>query len=157
MARLAPDGPVFTGGTHAGNPLSVAAAHAVLDEIQRRPEMYSEMAALAAKLADGLRAIFAELSLPYDVLQLESIVDFKFRPGRRVQNYREAAEADGRLFAQYYHAMRERGILLPPSQNEVMFLSTEHRREHIDQTLVAARESLRAVTGKDRNALTKRS
>ena len=143
MALLAPDGPVFTGGTHAGHPFAVAAAHAVLDELISDATLYPRLDAMARYLADGLRGIFAELELPYTVRQLESIVDFKFRPGPAVRNYVEASQADAQRFARYYHAMRERGILLAPSQNEVMFLSTEHTRAHIDETLAAAGEALR--------------
>jgi glutamate-1-semialdehyde 2,1-aminomutase len=146
MALLAPNGPVFTGGTHAGNPLSVAAAHAVLDELEQQPERFSYMEALAKQLADGLRDIFRKLELPYTVLQLESIVDFKFRAGDRVKNYREASEANSQLYARYYHEMRNRGILLAPSQNEVMFVSTEHTEADIKATLHAARASLETFT-----------
>jgi glutamate-1-semialdehyde aminotransferase len=33
--------------------------------------------------------------------------------------------------------MRERGVLLAPSQNEVMFLSTEHSDADVEATIVA--------------------
>jgi glutamate-1-semialdehyde aminotransferase len=38
--------------------------------------------------------------------------------------------------------MFDRGILLPPSQNEVMFVSTAHVAEDIGETLTAIRASL---------------
>lgn len=142
MAMLAPDGPVFTGGTHAGNPFSVAMAHRVLDLIEMHPEYYDQMAWLAARLADGIRSIFERRDLPYSVTQLESIVDFKFRPGPPNQNYDDARAANSERYARYYHAMRDRGVLLPPSQNEVMFLSTAHTVADIDETLTAIDESL---------------
>lgn len=142
MRCLAPDGPVFAGGTHAGHPLAVAAGHAVLDELEQRPQLYREMAIRAERLAEGLRAVFARNDLPYTVVQLESIVDFKFRAGPAIRNYDEAKQADASRFARYYHEMRERGILLAPSYNEVMFLSTEHTDAHIDETIAAADASL---------------
>jgi glutamate-1-semialdehyde 2,1-aminomutase len=142
MRLLAPDGPVFTGGTHAGNPLAVAAGHAVLDELEESPEGYARMRCLAERLATGLRSIFAERGLAYTVVQLESIVDFKFRPGAAIENYDQAREADAARFARYYHAMREHGVLLAPSFNEVMFLSTEHTAEQVEETLAAADAAL---------------
>jgi len=145
MRFLAPDGPVFTGGTHAGNPLAVAAGHAVLDEIERSPNLYRDLAARAADLAQGLREIVASCGLGYPVQHLESIVDVTFRAGPPVGDAEDAAQIDRARFAAYYHAMRERGILLPPSSNEVMFLSTEHRDEHIVETLQAARAALTAT------------
>jgi glutamate-1-semialdehyde 2,1-aminomutase len=137
MAVLAPLGKVFTGGTHAGNPFCVAMAHRVLDLLETHPEYYAYMDGLAKRLAGGIRAIFERKGLPYGVAQCESIVDFKFRPGPPNRNYDDALVADKAAYASYYHAMLERGILLPPSQNEVMFLSTAHTQDDVDETLAA--------------------
>jgi len=146
MQTLAPEGQTFTGGTHAGNPFCVAMAHRVLDELEARPHVYAEMDHLARRLADGLRALFALRGLPYVVLQMESIVDFKFRTGV-TRNYDDASAADRGMFARYYHEMRKRRILLAPSQNEVMFLSAAHTARDVDETLTAAAESLEVVAG----------
>ena len=81
MEMLAPHGGTFTGGTHGGNPFAVAMAHRVLDLLEAHPEYYDEMARLARRLADGLRAVLAANGLRYAVVQHESIVDFKFRAG----------------------------------------------------------------------------
>jgi glutamate-1-semialdehyde 2,1-aminomutase len=70
------------------------------------------------------------------------MVDFAFRPGPPVRNDEERGEASARAFAAYYHAMRERGVLLAPSPNELMFVSTEHGRHEIDVTLEAVDASL---------------
>jgi glutamate-1-semialdehyde 2,1-aminomutase len=142
MGVLAPDGPCFTGGTHAGNPFAVAIGLRVLDWLEANPGAYGRMDALGADLAGGIRAIFARRGLPFAVVQLESIVDFKFRAGPPNRNYDDARAANKILYAAYYHAMRERGILLPPSQNEVMFLSTEHTAADVAETLVAIESSL---------------
>jgi glutamate-1-semialdehyde 2,1-aminomutase len=97
---------------------------------------------VAERLANGIRAIFRERDLPYAVVQHESIVDFKFRPGPPNQNYDDALAADKKKYADYWHAMFGRGILLPPSQNEVMFVSTAHTREDVDATIEAIALSL---------------
>ena len=137
MGALAPDGPCFTGGTHAGNPFAVAMGLRVLDWLEAHPEAYAEMDARARDLANGIREVFARRALFYAVVQCESIVDFKFRPGPPTRDYDDARAADKQLYAAYYHAMRERGILLPPSQNEVMFLSTAHSEVDVRDTLDA--------------------
>jgi glutamate-1-semialdehyde 2,1-aminomutase len=142
MSVLAPDGNVFTGGTHGGNPFCVAMAHRVLDLLEAHPEYYDQMRDVAERLANGIRAIFRERDLPYAVVQHESIVDFKFRPGPPNQNYDDALAADKKKYADYWHAMFGRGILLPPSQNEVMFVSTAHTREDVDATIEAIALSL---------------
>jgi glutamate-1-semialdehyde 2,1-aminomutase len=142
MSTLAPQGHAFTGGTHGGNPFCVAMAHRVLDLLEAHPEYYPQMEALASRLADGIRGVFDVVGLPYAVVQQESIVDFKFRAGPPNRNYDDARSADRAAYARYYHAMFRRGILLAPSQNEVMFVSTAHTAEDIDETLVALRQSL---------------
>jgi glutamate-1-semialdehyde 2,1-aminomutase len=142
MSTLAPQGRAFTGGTHGGNPFCVAMAHRVLDLLEAHPEYYPMMETLAARLAGGIRCVFEELELPYAVVQQASIVDFKFRAGGPNRNYDDARAADRAAYARYYHAMLRRGILLPPSQNEVMFVSTAHTASDIDETLVALRQSL---------------
>jgi glutamate-1-semialdehyde 2,1-aminomutase len=142
MASLAPQGATFTGGTHAGNPFSVGMAHRVLDLLESHPEYYPYMETLGRQLAEGIRSIFARRGLPYAVVQHESIVDFKFRPGPPNRNYDDALAADKAVYASYYHEMRGRNILLPPSQNEVMFVSTAHTASDIDRTLEAIDESL---------------
>jgi glutamate-1-semialdehyde 2,1-aminomutase len=144
MAVLAPSGETFTGGTHGGNPFCVAMAHRVLDLLESHPEYYTAMDALGERLADGIRAILARLDLPYAVVHQESVVDFKFRAGAASRDYDDVRLADADAYAAYYRAMLERRILLPPSQNEVMFLSTAHCQADVDETLAAIAESLAA-------------
>ena len=145
MGQLAPVGQTFSGGTHAGNTFSVAIAHRTLELLESHPGYYRTMNDLAMRLADGLRAIFAARALPYYVVQLESIVDFKFREGV-TRNYDDARSADASAYSAYYHAMRERGILLPPSQNEVMFLSTAHSADDVGETLNVAEAAFGELT-----------
>jgi glutamate-1-semialdehyde 2,1-aminomutase len=145
MAVLAPDGPCFTGGTHAGNPFAVALGLRVLDWLERHGHVYAEMDERARRLAAGIRTIVAGAGCEFAVVQLESIVDFKFRPGGPNRNYDDARAANRATYAAYYHEMRERGILLPPSQNEVMFLCTEHSAADVDETLAAIAESFDAL------------
>jgi glutamate-1-semialdehyde 2,1-aminomutase len=103
---------------------------------------YREMDARARRLAAGIAAALRRLALDYAVVQLESIVDFKFRPGPATRNYDDARRADAAAFAAYYHALRRRGVLLAPSQNEVMFLSTAHSDDDIAVTLDAIETAL---------------
>jgi glutamate-1-semialdehyde 2,1-aminomutase len=142
MAVLAPQGQTFTGGTHAGNPFCIGMAHRVLDLLEAHPEYYGYMDALAKRLAEGIRRIFQRRNLPYAVVQHESIVDFKFRAGVPNRNFDDALAADKSAYAAYYGAMLERGVLLPPSQNEVMFVSTAHTEADIDETVAAIEEAL---------------
>jgi glutamate-1-semialdehyde 2,1-aminomutase len=148
MAALAPEGSAFTGGTFSGNPFSVALGHRTIDLIESDPTLHERLRASALRLAGGVRDIFSARRLPYAVVQLESMVDFAFRPGPAARNYDERRQADPALFAAYYHAMRARGVLLAPSPNELMFVSTEHGPHEIDRTLEAVDASLQELQGK---------
>lgn len=142
MRALAPEGAAFTGGTFSGNPFTVAMGHRTLDLIERDPRMHDRLDRAARRLADGLRHALAEYGLAYPVAQLGSMVDLKFRHGGPPRDFDEAVQADATSYARYYHAMRTRGVLLAPSQNELMFLSTAHGDDEIDVTVAAAREAL---------------
>jgi glutamate-1-semialdehyde 2,1-aminomutase len=141
MSALAPEGSSFTGGTFSGNPFAIAMGHRTLDVIESDATLYARLDASAERLAGGFREIFARLDLPYAVTQHASMVDFAFRPGPPVTNYDERSQADRKAFAAYYHMMRERGVLLAPSPNELMFVSTEHGSKEIEATLTAAATS----------------
>jgi glutamate-1-semialdehyde 2,1-aminomutase len=145
MARLAPDGPVFQGGTFSGNPLCVAAAHAVLDALEADPLVYARLDAMTKVLADGARAAIADAGLDYPVVQIGSIVDFMFRNGAPSRDFEHASRADAAAYARYYWAMLERGVHLAPSQMEVMFVTAAHTADDIDYTVSAIREALSSV------------
>ncbi len=146
MAVLAPDGPCFTGGTHAGMPFGAAMGLRVLDHLETDgPRLYADMDRRARALAERIRTTLREFGLPYAVVQLESIVDFKFRAGPPTRSYDDQQRDDQRAYAAFYHAMRARGVLLPPSHNEVMFLSTAHTDEDVALTADAAHASLRQL------------
>ena len=145
MAVLAPEGPCFTGGTHAGMPFAVAIGLRVLDLLEREPEILIAIERRARTLAAAIRASLRALGLDYAVLQLESIVDFKFRRGPATRSYDDQARDDQVAYAAFYHAMRARGVLLPPSHNEVMFLSTAHGDDDVAFTAAAIDASLREL------------
>jgi glutamate-1-semialdehyde 2,1-aminomutase len=56
--------PIATGGTLFGNPLSMAAARATLEEVLV-PEAYEHATALGARLADGIESAVRDAGLPW--------------------------------------------------------------------------------------------
>ena len=129
-------------------PFAAALGLRVLDHVEREAAALARTAERARTLADGIRASLAELDLRYAVVQLESIVDFKFRSGPATRSYDDQARADQAAFAAFYHAARDRGVLLPPSHNEVMFLSTAHGDEDSRRAVAAFDASLRELRSK---------
>ena len=144
MQRIAPLGDVYQAGTLAGNPVAMAAGMATLDALVA--ETYAALERCAAQLADGLRAAAAAAGVPVAVNRVASLLTVFFHAGP-VTDYANAATSDTRQFARFFHAMRRRGVLLPPSQYEAWFVSTAHGAAEIDWTLAAARESFAECAG----------
>ena len=59
-----------------------------------------------------------------------------------VTDYATAKTADTQRFGRFFRNMRDRGVFLPPSQFEAMFVSLAHTDAEIDQIVDAARAAL---------------
>lgn len=143
MDKLAPLGDVYQAGTLAGNPLAVSAGLKTL-ELLRRPGTYERLEELGALLEKGLREAAAAAGIPVCINRVGSMQTLFFQEGP-VANYEDAKRSDTERFSKYYRAMRERGIFLPPSQFEAMFLSLAHSAEDIAEIALAARESMASL------------
>ncbi|MDR7452336.1 MAG: glutamate-1-semialdehyde 2,1-aminomutase [Armatimonadota bacterium] len=143
MNLVAPLGPVYQAGTLSGNPLAVAAGAATLQRLAE-PGTYERLEALAAGLEAGLREAAARAGVSCSVVRAASMLTVFFTP-RAPRSYAEAAAADTAAFARFFHAMRDRGVLLPPSQFEAWFVSLAHTDDDIARTVAAAGEAFRAV------------
>lgn len=143
MDLLAPLGPVYQAGTLSGNPLSVRAGLETLTLLEA-PDTYPRLEAAGARLASGLRAALAENHRPGCVNRAGSLMTV-FLGVDKVTDADSARRADTAAFAQFFHAMFERGINLPPAQFEAMFLSLAHSDADIDATIAAAYEALAAL------------
>ncbi len=143
MEEVAPLGPAYQAGTLAGNPASVRAGMACLD-ILEQPGAYEHMARLAERLEQGLRAAAARHGLPLAVNRYGGAFSTHFGVDSIV-SYDDAKRADGDQFAAFFHAMRKRGVMLAPSKYEAWFVSRAHTERDIEETILAAEESLLAV------------
>ena len=64
-----------------------------------------------------------------------------FHPGP-VTDWDVASCCDREQFARYFWGMIDRGVYLPCSQFEALFISAVHTEEDIDATIAAAEEVL---------------
>ncbi|MDE3195883.1 MAG: glutamate-1-semialdehyde 2,1-aminomutase [Acidobacteriota bacterium] len=135
MTYVAPSGPIYQAGTLSGNPLAVAAGLAMLRHIQAHPELYDRLNAISGRLA-------ASAPETVTVNRVGSMMTWFFT-NETVTDYTTAKTSDTKKFGRFFHAMLDRGILLPPSQFEAFFLSTAHSDADIDRTIEAARDSFR--------------
>ena len=143
MEKISPLGPVYQAGTLSGNPLAMRAGVATLAKIGV-PGFYAALDEKAARLTSGLRDVFREAGVPGEVNAAGSLLTMFFTSGK-VHNYADAKRAGAERFAAFFREMLARGILLPPSQFEALFVSAAHSIDDIDRTITAARESLRTL------------
>src|ERR1700683_3429732 len=141
---LAPAGPVYQAGTLSGNPISVRAGLETL-KMLTRPGTYEQLETSSEKLAKGLSDAISSAGENACVNRVGSLVTM-FLGANSVVDADEARRCDTVKFAKYFHRMLDRGIYLPPSQFEAMFLSLAHSFADIDATIDAARESLRDLS-----------
>jgi glutamate-1-semialdehyde 2,1-aminomutase len=140
MQKLAPLGPVYQAGTLSGNPLAMAAGLKAM-EILARPGTYERLEQLGKRLGDGLLAAAQAAGVPAVVNRVGSMLTLFFSAAP-VTDYATAKAADTARFGSFFRKMRDRGVFLPPSQFEAMFVSLAHTDEDIDQIAAAARASL---------------
>ncbi len=141
MDLLAPAGPVYQAGTLSGNPISVRAGLETL-RLLAHLEVYEQLEKSGERLAKGLVDALRSSGEKGCVNRVGSLVTM-FLGRDSITDADEARRSDTAKFATYFHRMLERGIYLPPSQFEAMFLSLAHSVADIDATANAARESLR--------------
>jgi glutamate-1-semialdehyde 2,1-aminomutase len=134
MTFVAPSGPIYQAGTLSGNPLAVAGGLAMLRHLQSHPEVYEQLERSTTQLANALPPGAVTVN------QIGSMMTWFFTD-KPVEDYTSALTADRARFGRFFHGMLERGIYLPPSQFEALFVSAAHSEEDVARTVEAARES----------------
>jgi glutamate-1-semialdehyde 2,1-aminomutase len=141
MNLIAPLGPVYQAGTLSGNPLAMAAGLATLRHLKKQPEIYRQLEQRTALLVDKVMEAAREKGAPLTANRVGSMFTWFFQPGE-VHDWETAAKSDTASFGRFYRAMLERGIYLPPSQFEAIFVGAAHSEEDIQRTVEAATASL---------------
>lgn len=137
MARIRRGGeadgrPVFMGGTFSANPLSMAAGHATLAYlIQRRMDVYGELASAGAKIMNQVNMTCASKGIPVRASGVGSMFRLIFtdKPIRSRRD-RDALELGSAIQARFYASVLARGIHV--GSNRINFLSTAHGPDEID-------------------------
>jgi len=133
------------GGTLAGNPLSLAAMRATLGEVLT-DEAFAHTVPLAARWAEGVRAVVAQAGLAWHVTQLGCRAEYLFR-AETPRTGSEAAAARDPLLEDYLHlAALNRGVLLTPFHNMAL-ISPATTEADVDRHTSVIRETVGALVG----------
>jgi len=138
MDHMLPAGDVFQAGTLSGNPLATAAGIATL-KVLRDTNPYPRLERLSTRLAVGLEEAAEKAGIPVSVGWFQAMMTLFFN-GESVVDWDTASRCDTKAYGRYFWGLLERGVYMPCSQFEALFLSTAHTEDDIDATIRAAEE-----------------
>jgi glutamate-1-semialdehyde 2,1-aminomutase len=136
MDHLAPLGSVYQAGTLSGNPVAMAAGLKAM-ELLGRPGTYERLEQLGRRLGDALHGAARAAGIPACLNRVGSMLTLFFTAGP-VVDYATAKTSDTARFGAFFRAMRARGVFLPPSQYEAMFISLAHGDDEVELISQAA-------------------
>ncbi len=132
MAHMAPEGKVYQAGTLSGNPVAMAAGIATLN-ILNREDAWARLEELGTHLDAELDTALNGVSVPGAFVRVGSMFWLSFQAGPAPRSA-EAIDGDsGESFRPFFHAMLDKGVCIPPSAYEVMFLSLAHTADDVSQ------------------------
>ncbi len=148
MEVVAPLGPVYQAGTLSGNPLAMAAGRATLDRLT--PARYRQLERSGARLEEMAVRLARDTGVPeFTVQRAGSLLGLFFAAGP-IEDDSAAQRSDRRRYARFFHAALDRGLYLPPSPLEAVFLSAAIGEREIVRAEPALREAFRAAAGASR-------
>lgn len=139
MRLISPAGDVYQAGTLSGNPLAVAAGLAALAATDEAG-FYEELEASSAALQRGLEESARAAGVSVWVGRQGSMLCPYLAP-EPVTSFEQVMATDRERWKRFFHAMLERGVLLPPSPFEAWFVSSAHDEAAIERVIRASRES----------------
>ena len=142
MSMLSPMGPVYQAGTLSGNPVGVTAGIKTIELlIESSPNLYKELNEKASYIKEKFdNEKFANIRIN----QIGSMLTFFFSKNS-INNYSDVISCDNGLYGKFFNLLLSKGIMLPPSQFETMFVSTAHNYKDLDYTIDKCIESALAI------------
>jgi len=143
MDHILPAGEVFQAGTLSGNPLATAAGNATLRLLRESPP-YERLETLASRLATGLQAAATSAGVPHSLTRVGSMMTLFFN-SNSVTDWDCASRCNTEVYGRYFWELIGRGVYMPCSQYEALFVSAAHSEDDIDSTISAASEALAEI------------
>ncbi|UCD70587.1 MAG: aminotransferase class III-fold pyridoxal phosphate-dependent enzyme [Syntrophobacterales bacterium] len=141
-ANLGSENYVWVASTGGGNPVSMAASLATLQEL-RKPGTYERLHGLGNALREGLREILGNLGITAQVIGDGPIGQVIFT-GEKVIDYRSVFRSDRAKGRRFMLGLFEKGVFLNPLGTK-LYLSLAHSDNDIDAFLERGREVLETM------------
>ena len=139
MEQVAPLGPAYQAGTMAGNPASMLSGIACL-EVLKQEGVYDYLDRLGSMLEEGILQAAKKHDIQISINRLKGALTVYFT-NEKIENYSQAENTDGEMFARFFKLMLHQGINLAPSKYEAWFITIAHTEEDIEATLHAVENS----------------
>ncbi len=133
---------IYQGGTFTGNPLTMAAGLATLDQLT--PSEYHRLNALGERLQSEVTRVCQELDAPVQVSAVGSLFNIHFTREPMV-DARAPRSADGEMAHLFFLEMLNRGFILAP--RGMGALSTPTEEADVDAFVEAMRGALHLLYG----------
>jgi glutamate-1-semialdehyde 2,1-aminomutase len=134
------------GGTYSGNAVSVAAAEAVLDELEAG--ILKKVHAHGKKLIAGIREIISRKGIPALVQGSPGMFGIVFTELPKVFEYREWSSSNHGLYSEILLRMMEKGVMPDMDSREPWFISASHSDADAGVALQAFEDALTEVMDK---------
>lgn len=157
MRKLMPIGDVYQAGTFSGNPVTMAGAIAILDQLSD-PKAYDILEERSKQMFDGVAQSISNINkqrsaaginspIPLQLARVGSMFAFLFSP-HPVTNFEESKAIDAETFAKFFHDILANGIMLPPTAVDAACLSVVHSHEDIQRTVAVCEQALAKLFAK---------
>lgn len=143
MAHIAPVGGVYQAGTLSGNPLTMAAGLATLNQLNA--DLYPRLERLTEELANGFANAAVRAGVRITTNRVCGMFSFFFDVDA-VTNFDQVMRSNAQKYRRFFHKMLDAGIYLAPSAFEVAFLSAAHSSETNRLTVEAAERAFSDLT-----------
>ncbi|GAA1597141.1 hypothetical protein GCM10009804_62060 [Kribbella hippodromi] len=138
------DGKVAHAGTFNSHPVAMAAADAVLRQLdEHRDDIYPPLIATGQRLMAGLRAAAERHGVPLLVDGPGPVFQTYITDQPAVTDYRSFARCDRAAMARFHAGLFAAGISIVP--RGLWFLSTEHTADQVDETIAVAESVLSSL------------
>lgn len=145
MSQIGP-GRIGFGGTYNAHPLSLAASKATLETLFKNDgEAFRRMADLGSKLKTELAETLSAAGYNVVVNAVGPMLSIYFTKLRKVSTYRQALQSSGEKFKRFRDEMLKHGVYMHPDGLERLSISAVHTEREVDETIIAAEESLKAL------------
>ena len=131
---------IFQSGCFSGNPVSMVAGLAVLEELEKG-SIYGHINTLTSSLCDGMTALGKRLGIPLLATRVGSIYQFHFHPSS-IRNKRDLMKGNKQAANLFHLGLRAHGIM---ASAHPLFMSSAHTQAHIDRVLEVSETVLKQM------------